>query len=257
MEQKTNIKESKSYQVGYAFEMYLRAEHLFMPIFESISHYSGSDGFGFGQFINKTLENCPQHPEYQTYDDNCAVLDFYEDPNIMKVVIDVTLSELGMRPFYHDVDTLDFPKKSTNLAAEFKKNKELAEKTHASRLEKVRREKANSIRETITNPKIITILEKQISKQGWAAVGGFGCCCVGGACSDMDGYQHLLQDLVDEWKEKGVTLRITNIKGITFEAFEYKTSSTGKPYIQALANVPSYLDKYPTAEELLKQNELQ
>lgn len=142
-----------------------------------------------------------------------------------------------------------------NLAAEFKKRKELAEKTHASKMEKRRLEKANFIRETVTNPKLITALEKQISKHGWAAVGGFGCCCVGGVCSDMDGYQHLLQDLVDEWESKGVILRITNIKGLTFETFERKTMPGGKTYVQKLAEVPSYLNAYPNAEELLEKNE--
>lgn len=104
----------------------------------------------------------------------------------------------------------------TNLQELYYKNQQKQLEQQERNLIAQRQQKANAIRKVLTDPDVIKGIEKYLLKFGKAGVKGFGCCCTSGWCSDMKGYETLLNDLVEEWDKKGVSLEITNTDGPSF-----------------------------------------
>lgn len=232
--------------VGRVFEMYFLAKALFDEVYEEYFKTTSQEGmYDFGLFMFKVYNKCQSNFElkelrikYGRYDSNfrTILLMLYRDENSMSSLINEVISELELNS-----------KATRNLALEFIEAKQKKAEEAERILEDRKQKKADMIREDITDKRVISIIENEIASRGWATLGGFGCCCTGGACSDMKGYEDLLADIVEDWKEKGVLLRITNIDGLEFTAFDFQRN-------RYLANVPSGLWKYPAAKELIERN---
>lgn len=87
------------------------------------------------------------------------------------------------------------------LQRQKEKKAELKQKEEAMPLEL-----ANRVRKVYSDPSLISKIEEKLIEHGSVTVKRTPCTCESGGCITTKGFKKHLQDLIDEWKEKGVLI---------------------------------------------------
>ena len=87
------------------------------------------------------------------------------------------------------------------LQRQKEKKAELKQKEEARPLEL-----ANRVKKVYSNPSLISKIEEKLIEHGSVTVKRTPCTCESGGCIATKGFKNHLQDMINEWEEKGVLI---------------------------------------------------